>query len=224
MATSSLSANSLVTVDVNLGIAGVQSQSLSNMLIVGTSDVIDVQSRIRNYTTLSGVVADFGTSLPEYYAAATYFAQSPQPTTLSIGRWAKTATAGILIGAPVSPTNQLVSTWTAISNGAFQIAVNGGSVTAIGPINFSSVTNLNGVASLIEAALLAASITATVLWNSSYQQFTIESAVTGPTSAISFLSSPVSGTDISSMLGLTVLSSGAYTVPGIAAETRANLF
>ena len=219
MTNSVLSPNTLVTVDVNLGIAGVQSQSLSNMLVVGITDVINVQERIRNYTTLAGVITDFGTSAPEYFAAAAYFAQSPQPITLSIGRWAKTATQGILIGAPVTPTNQLVATWTSISNGAFQIAINGGSVTPIGPINFTTVTNLNGVASLIEAALATASISATVLWNSSYQQFTIESSVTGPSSAVSFLTSPVSGTDISNMLGLSVLDSGAYTVAGIAAES-----
>ena len=219
MTNSVLSINSLINVEVNLGTTSAQSQSLSNLLIVGTSDVIDVSTRIRNYTSLAEVVVDFGTTAPEYLAAQVYFAQSPTPNQLSIGRWAKTASAGILIGAVVSPTDQILSTWTSITNGSFNIALNGGSVTPVGPINFSTATNLNGVATLIQNALATASLSATVLWNSSNQQFTIESSVTGTSSSVSFLTAPSTGTDISAMLSLTATSSGAYTVNGIAAES-----
>jgi len=85
MTNSVLSINSLINVEVNLGTTSAQSQSLSNLLIVGTSDVIDVSTRIRNYTSLAEVVVDFGTTAPEYLAAQVYFAQSPTPNQLSIG-------------------------------------------------------------------------------------------------------------------------------------------
>ncbi|MFX6035987.1 DUF3383 family protein, partial [Acinetobacter baumannii] len=39
---------------------------------------------------------DFSTTDPEYKAALLYFQHTPQPSELRIGRWAKTATAGLL--------------------------------------------------------------------------------------------------------------------------------
>ena len=64
-----LPVSNLVNVQVNLTATPGQAQSLSNILIVGSSDVIDVTQRIRTYSTLSQVATDFGTSAPEYFAA-----------------------------------------------------------------------------------------------------------------------------------------------------------
>ena len=212
-----LPVSNLVSVQVNLAASPAQSQSLSNILILGSSDVIDVTQRIRTYSTESAVATDFGTTAPEFLAAQAWFSQAPQPTQVSIGEWAEVAVAGRLIGGAVSVTNQNIAVWNAITNGGFSITIDGGSAQHFTGLNFSSVTNLNGVASVINVALVGAVVT----WNATYQQFTIKSNTTGTISTVSFGSAPTTGgvTDISTILAITSTSSGAYVVDGIAAES-----
>jgi len=215
MAIAQLPVSDLVNVQVNLASLPAQAQNLSNLLILGSSDVIDTTQRIRTYSSLGGIASDFGTSAPEYLAASQWFGQSPQPGYCLIGQWAKIATAGRLMGAIVSTANQLFTAWTSITNGGFHITIDAGSSTNITGLNFSTATNLNAVATIITAALTGAVCT----WNLNNQQFSIKSSTTGATSAISFLTAPTAGTDISAMLGMTVGSSGSYAVTGIVAET-----
>lgn len=82
-----LATSRLIRASVNLSPLGAQYNNLNGLLIVGASPVIGSAERVRPYSTLEAVAADFGITAPEYYAAALYFAQSPQPTQLYIGRW-----------------------------------------------------------------------------------------------------------------------------------------
>lgn len=205
----------LINVAVVLTAAAAQAQNLSTLLILGTSSVIDTVTRQRDYESLTDVGADFGSSTPEYLAAQIYFAQSPQPTTLKIGRWFLTAAAGSLVGKTLSATEQTLANFTAVTSGGFTYTKNGGAPTNVTGINLSTATNLNAVAALISAALTGA----TLVWNAQYQRFELTSSTTGATSSISFLSAPGSGTDISALLGMTAASSGAYQAPGAEAET-----
>jgi hypothetical protein len=213
-----LPVSSLVSVSVNLASTPAQAQSLSNLLVLGSSDVINTVERMREYTTLASVATDFGTTAGEYLAAVEWFSQSPQPGTLLVGRWAKTATAGKLIGATLSTVEQLISTWNAVTAGAFNVTIDG-TAEAVSGLNFSSDTNLNGVASTIQTAVDVLKPGATVVWNANYQRFEFESGTTGAASSISFLTAPATGTNISAMLGGLSTSSGAYVADGIAAET-----
>lgn len=211
----SLPVSRLINVSVQLTPAGAQAQNLSTLLILGSSAVIDVVERYRDYGTIDAVAADFGTLAVEYLAALLWFQQTPQPTTLKIGRWATTATSGILRGSPLSAAGQALANFTAVTSGGFTYTKNGGSATNVTAINLSSATNLNGVASLITAALSGA----TMVWNAAQSRFELSSTTTGATSSISFLTPPGSGTDLSSVLGLTAASSGAYRADGLVAET-----
>jgi uncharacterized protein DUF3383 len=177
----------VVNVQVNLsGILGTQ-LPIDTALFLGQSTVIDTVARWREYETLAQVATDFGTTAPEYLAAVLWFSQSPQPTTLFIGRWVNTASAGQLIGGSISPANLLASAWTGITAGAFLIFVDGVPYALTG-MNFSAVTNLNGVASVIQTALRAAtSGTQTVVYNSVYNNFQVTDSSTGVTSVIGFV-------------------------------------
>lgn len=218
MTNSTLSINRLINVAVNLSPLGAQAQNISTLLILGSSGVIDVVERYRTYDSLSGVAADFGTTAAEYLAANLYFQQSPQPTTLQIGRWAKTAAAGKLICGGISASNQAMSVWTAITAGSFKISTDGVLRTLTG-LNFSAQTNLNGVASTIQTALAALATGSTVVWNAAYNRFEFTSGTTGTSSTMSFLTANGTGTDISALLAGLNTSSGAYIADGIAAET-----
>lgn len=210
-----LSTSRLVRVSVDLTPASAQAQNLSTLLLLGISAVIDTVERFRDYSSIDGVAADFGTSAPEYLAALLWFQQAPQPTTLKIGRWLQSAASGTLRGATMSAAQQALANFTAVTSGGFTYTKNGGSATNVTAINLSSATNLNGVASLITAALSGA----VMVWNAAFARFELTSTTTGATSTVSFLTAPGSGTDISSLLRMTAASSGAYRADGAVAET-----
>jgi len=220
MTNSTLSINRLIKVDVNLAPAGAQAQDISTLLILGSSNVIDTTERYRMYGSISEVAADFGTTAAEYLAALLYFEQSPQPAQLLIGRWAKTATAGKLVGGVVPATNQAIAVWNAITTGSFKVSVDGTSHSFTG-LNFATQTNLNGVASVLQTALTGTFSGATVVWNSNYSRFEFTSGTTGATSSVSFLEAASSGSDISALLVGTAAdaTNGAYLVVGVAAQS-----
>jgi hypothetical protein len=210
-----LPVNRIVNVGIVLSPKGAQAQSTSDLLVMGTSSVIDPTERYRLYATLTAVANDFGTSAMEYLAAQTWFGQSPQPTRLYIGRWVNAAASGGLKCGLLTSTQQLLASWQAITTGGFKLAKDGGALTNYTGLNFSAAANLNAVAAIIQAALAGV----TVVWNSVYSRFEFTSTTTGSASAIAFLTAPTAGTDISAMLAGLSTSGGAYVYAGANIET-----
>lgn len=206
-----LNVGRLVRVSVNLAPLAAARRGFGTLLIAGDSNVINGSERIRSYVDLESVATDFGTSAPEYLAASLYFGQSPRPQQLMIGRWLRTATAGLLSGGILTVAEQALSNWTAIANGSFKITIDGSEKTVTG-LNFSAVTNLNGVASAINAVLTGG----TVAWDGS--RFTVTSSTTGATSTVGYAVAASSGTNVSGLLKLTS-STALAPVNGFAAET-----
>ena len=208
-----LSVNRLIRTSVNLSPVAAARRGFGTLLVCGDSDVIDVVERIRSYTTLEAVATDFGTSAAEYKAAVLYFAQSPRPTTLMIGRWARNATPAILRGGALNSVEQNIATWNAITNGGFNITIGGVAKNVTG-LNFSGAATLTAVAALIQAGISGSA--ATVEWNGS--QFVIESTATGASATITYATAG-SGTDISATLKLTSGTASTAPIAGLAAET-----
>ena len=192
MSLPTLPVNRIVKVTIQMTQTAAAFRNFGSMLIVGASDVIDTQERIRAYSSVTDIANDFGTSAPEYQAAVAFFAQSPQPTTVQIGRWARSATSGLYKGKILSTSDQEMDNFTTISAGAFNVTIDG-SVVNVTAVNLSAQSNLNGVASQVSAALQSKG---TCVWNG--QQFVIKSASTGQTSTVS----TVTSTELSQALGL----------------------
>lgn len=211
----------LINVGAVFTTQAVQAESQSTGLVLGTSTVIDTVSRIREYSSLAAIATDFGTNAEEYLAAVPWFAQSPQPLSMSVGRWCKTAAAGQLVCGPLQAADLLISTWNAITNGSFKVTVDGGAATNVPALNFAAALSLGAVASIIQTALqgLGGSFAnVTCSYSAAYTRFTITSGTTGTSSSISLLTAGTTGTDISGLMSGTALL-GAYTAPGVAAET-----
>jgi hypothetical protein len=220
---------SAITVDVsdfvNVSVAftpnAVPFENFGTLMILGDSAVIDLGERYRMYSNILQVSADFTSITPEYQAATLFFEQSPQPAILYIGRWASTATAGLLKAAQLTALQQLLSVFTAVANGSFHIVVNG-TPHDITALNFSGAININGVAAIIQTALVTSfGAGVTCVWNSSFGRFEIRSGTTGATSSVSYGSTLVTlggSTDISTLLGLTAASGASAPVIGSAAE------
>ena len=121
MANTSLPVSNLIAVNVNLAPQAAQSQSLSSLLIVGSSDSspVDLAQRYNNYASIEEVGSDFDQTDPEYLAASLWFSQTPQPTSVSIGVWAASTQPGVLVGSRVSDNISPTAT------GAFTLPVNG---------------------------------------------------------------------------------------------------
>lgn len=217
----SLPISRLITTSVNLTAAGASAQNTSQLLVLGSSEVIDTSERYRTYTSLGEVAGDFGTTAEEYLAAVLWFEQSPQPTSLLIGRWAKTAATAYLRGGSLSAVGQsMTTTWNPITSGAMDITFDG-VLKHLAGMNFAAATNMNGVAAIIQAELTTLSVAATITWNSTYERFELTSTTTGTGATLTFASTPGSGTDISAICGFTA-ATGAYLAQGQAAESALN--
>jgi hypothetical protein len=210
-----LSAADVVNISVSLTPAAAQQRNFGGLLILGDSAVIDTFTRFRSYTSLTTVAGDYPSTSPEFLAAALAFGQNPQLSQLYIGAWARAATPGTLVGAPLSTAQQVITgNWGLITNGGVDFVVNGVPFNLTG-LNFTGVTSMTAVAAVIQTALGA---NAAIVWNPIYSYFQVTGPTSGPTSVVAF-ATPGAGSDISNKLGLSAASSGSFIVSGIAAET-----
>lgn len=85
-----LPVSNVVNVDVIMSAVAATGRNFGALLILGTSTVIPLTERIRQYSAIEDIGDDFGVDSPEYEAATIFFSQSPKPTLVSVGRWAKT--------------------------------------------------------------------------------------------------------------------------------------
>lgn len=187
-----------------------QRKGFGLLLIIGTSTVLPVAERMREYSDITSIATDFGASSEEYKAALAFFSQSPAPTTLRIGRRFATAVSGENLGS--LNYTKTIATWAAVTAGSMQVSIDGSNKT-LSAMNFSTDTTLAQVASRIQTALVAAgAVGATVVFLGN--RFVIRSGTTGATSTVGYTSTTGSGTYIGTMLGTDasvspVLSSGA---------------
>ncbi|WP_200780879.1 DUF3383 family protein [Klebsiella oxytoca] len=85
-----LPVSNVVNVDVIMSAVAATGRNFGALLILGTSTVIPLTERIRQYSAIEDIGDDFGVDSPEYEAATIFFEQSPKPTLVYVGRWAKT--------------------------------------------------------------------------------------------------------------------------------------
>lgn len=226
----------LISVSISLTPQAAQFENFDSLLIMGDSAVIDTHQRIRSYGSIAEVADDFGTTAPEYLAAELFFSQTPEPTQLYLGRWAKTATHGQLVGGSLSGAAQAMANWTPITDGSLRVTIDGGvashgtntgqalttSEKLIGNWNVVSdgafTVSLNGtphnvtgldltpsfflddVATIITAALDSLVTGSRCDWDGLTSEFKFTSGTTGAASAVSYLTTEGTGTDISGML------------------------
>lgn len=195
----------------------------SNVNFVGTSDVISLSERIRTYANIDQVQNDFDTTSEEYKASTIFFSRNPRPTSLKISRWANVDTKAELRSGLSVTTD--IATWIAVTDGSFRITIDGVAQNIDG-LDFSLTTNLAGVASVVEAGIIAGGfVGATCVYSTSENRFIIKSGTTGATSTISYLetSTGTVGTDISGTLAEkyldSITGSSAELNQGVIAES-----
>ena len=181
-----LSVSRLVNVQTVFSPKAAGRRGFGTLLILGDSSVLTTSERFRVYTSLDAVAKDFGVYAPEYFGAALYFGQSPRPRELMIGRWYAVGEPGELVGGALSDSEKTIGNWTQITAGTLTLEIDGTEVALTG-LDFSAVTNLNGVANVVQTAIQAEVPDAVCRWNGS--EFTIIGVTTGPTGSVSYADS-----------------------------------
>lgn len=196
-----LSVSDVVKVTINLQPKATQRRNFGVHLILGASTVIDQDERIRFYSGIDGIIADFGIFANESKLAIAYYDQTPKPSTLAVGRWVREDAPARLKGGILPPANMILTGtdgWQSITNGGFNIIIDGTEVEITG-LDFSLETNLNGVARVISEKLAPA---ADCVWDGS--RFTIQTTSSGAGATIGYATSSVGqgATDIAYRAGL----------------------
>lgn len=186
--------------------------------IIGSSLRLPVGNRVRFYSDMDAVAADFQSTDEEYKAAQVFFSQAPRPTEVAISRRFAAAAPGELLGSV--NYEKLIATWQAVTNGGFDIKLDGVNKPITG-LNFSAAANLNAVASAIQTKLATAQVGTTCVFDGT--RFIIRSGSTGATSTVDYATAPTgsgSPTDIGALIGIRAADLG-ITTAGAAAESIA---
>ena len=204
----------IVDVTVQVAAMAPAAPTFSRMLCVGGSTRLPIYDRLRLYTDLDGVAADFQSSDPEYLFATTYFSQSPKPAELMIGRRVLADFAGSLKSGLRSTT---LTDYTGITAGGFNINING-TLRLVHGIDLHACTDMAGVAAAVQTAVQAELAATTVTYDGS--NFVITSPTTGLNSTVNYAVTPTTADaeDLSVIMGLTA-QTGATKVTGGAAES-----
>lgn len=193
-----LATSNIVNVVVTVQDTFVTSGDFGLLLFVGTSNVIPLSERVRAYTSAFDVSQDFGSTSQETIAAQTFFAQSPSPVEMLIGRWVNVDTAGQIKTAALISS---IGTIQAITDGSFNISIDGVAQDILG-LDFSLTANFDDVAAVIEAGLQAIGsggfTAATCVFDNTINGFIITSGTVGSLSTVTLPVpvSPATGTDL----------------------------
>lgn len=184
--------------------------------IIGVSARLPVGNRMRFYSDMDAVAADFSSADEEYKAAQVFFSQSPRPTELAISRRFNVAVPGELMCSV--NYQKTLATWQAIADGAFNINIDGGAVESVTGINLAGAANMNAIAALIQTRLQVAMPNATCTFDGT--RFIFRSGTTGVLSTVDYTTAPALGTDLGPLLGSRAADLGIKTA-GAAIETIA---
>ncbi len=180
--------------------------------LVGTSSVIDHGERIRYYTSIAGVAADFLTTDEEYIGASAGFSQSPKPTRIGISSVLTADAAGFIKGGAAGTTAAFI----AVSDGTFTVSIDG-SPEDITAMNFTGDVTLDDIAATIQTALrvpATGGFTSALCVNEN-GRLKITSGTTGAASTVSPLTVQGTGTDISGDGFINALIAVATVVDGV---------
>jgi len=183
-----------VDVEIKKDTPSVSAASFGIPILISNSNVITTAQRVKRFTTLAGVETLFAKTTEEWKAADAYFSQDPfnenQPEELLIGRYVDANSSAVLEAGEEPLTD--IDAWKLITDGEFGVTIDGGLVDVTG-LNFSGVTSLDDVASVISLGTAGVSVAYVI------NRFVFTSDTTGITSTITLLQTVAipAGTDIS---------------------------
>lgn len=184
-----------VDVEITKGNSRVSIAGFNIPMCLTNNALISTSARLKKFTTYASVSTFFGSTSEEAKLANAYYYQNlfqvDQPEDLWFGRYVDTSIAALIECGTAPELDYTV--WKLVSDGEFKVTIDGG-VVNITACDFTSVTSLDDVASVINTKLGANG-------DCYYKdgRFNINSGTTGAASSITLLSTVAvpAGTDIS---------------------------
>ena len=176
-------------------------------------DVPPNNNRVRYYSTFAALQADTIVGSAMYWAGKAFFDRAVRPSSMAVGRVCETPVAAGLLAGDIN--YKLLSQ---VDNGAFDLEING-SLVSLKELDFTGIESASDLPALVE--LLSGKIAGAAV-KEKYGSLLIETTVLGSEATLDYAASPLEGTDVSALLGLTQ-ESGAqlwqgYTPQGLVAE------
>lgn len=199
-----------ISVDVSVSLSKSQVAVGTDMTIIAfcTPNVDFLHGdRVRLYSTQDAFNKICTTGDSVWWAGNAFFSKSKRPSRIAVGKIFSEDQAAYVLGGSID-----LADLTSVTTGAFDITIDG-TVRNISSLDFSAATNLTQVASVVATALGVYGSCEVY-----HDALLIKSATTGAEATISFASAPSSGTDVSSLLGLTQ-ADGAIAKDGYTAGT-----
>lgn len=148
--------------------------------------------RVRFYSSLEGVLADFSATSEAYFAANAFFSQSPRPTTMAIGAVFEDPQPAILISNEVD-----LSQLAGIADGSMVVML-GDTPVVYDNLDFTGVSTLQAVAAVLNNAEEVTGLVATVEYGN---RLTLHSTSLGNNVSIGSVMQHTEGTYAAPALG-----------------------
>lgn len=206
-----------ITIDVNVSLSKAQTAIGTDMTNIAfcTPNVDFLHgNRVQLFSTQDAYnkICSSGDSV--WWAGNAFFSKTNRPARIAVCKVFSVDQPAYLLSGSVN-----VSSAIAVSAGAMNITIDG-NVVALSSLDFTGATDIEGIASVIDTALSSAGSCEVYHGN-----LLIKSSGTGSTATISYASAPTSGTDVSTILGLTSAAGAAaidgYTAGSIGEEMSA---
>lgn len=136
-----MSVTEIVNVTITAANVNVTQEGFGVPLILGTPSW--VSDRIRFYSDITGVAADFATTRPEYKAAAALFNQNPRPPSIAVGK----------LNLP--PTQKYTITPVATNSAVYNMYVNDTLITYTADSSATATEICDGLRTALAAAVTA---------------------------------------------------------------------
>lgn len=191
-----------ISVDVSVSLSRAQVATGTDMTIMClcTPNVDFLHgNRVSLYSTADSFnkICTAGDSV--WWAGNAFFSKTKRPARIAVARVYEESQPAYLLSSGAN-----VESLIDVTDGAFKITIDGTERT-ISSLDFSSATDLEGIASVINTAI--SSYGSCSVYNGN---IIVKSSTTGNTATISYASAPASGTDVSALLGLTEAAGASY--------------
>lgn len=203
-----LTIDEIINIDTSVQAGGTISAVFGTGLMMTTSEKLagSGANKCLRFGSQNEVISYFGGTDGVTADAAAWFGADPAPQALYIGRWVQTTAANTIITSPALEGDAavVISDLRSVTNGNFTL--NGAQLTS--DISFSSVSDLAGVASLLQTAIrtVSAFSTATVAYSATTKKISINF---GSTTHVDIGAPDASKTEFMSRLFLVVPAAGS---------------
>lgn len=215
------------SLDVQISVSKASAETRTNLTVLAVvcEDLgfLPDSNRIRLYSSLDSVAADFASNTVAYQAASAFFSQTPRAPQMAIAEAFLDPIHAQLAGAVLTDAN--ITAIKAVTDGSMKITYNPGTgavTQTLTAMDFSSCLTLAQIAAVVDGKLTAGLACAVKTLPGGDEIINITTTATGDAATITYPIANATGTFVGDLLKLTATTGGSalngYTPTDIAGE------